>query len=163
MIRHRILQLILLSIALMAQVSILPLVIKSVSSVNPLLALLLILALKEDRIESLVWGAFLGGLTDLLLFQHIGYHGISFALIAYVMGLISHKMVIHGVIPLFLLSIPAFLAMFCVTVGLMNLLQGGWDFSVLVLPLLLGILFTPLLTIFFDFLYKRLDRLLLKK
>jgi cell shape-determining protein MreD len=163
MIRHRVLQLILLSIALLAQLSILPLMIKSVSSVNPLLALLLILSLKENRVEALLWGAFLGGLTDLLLFQHIGYHGISFVLLAYILGFISHKMVIHGVIPTFMLSVMSFLMVFGLTVGLVNLLQGGWDFSLLAVPLFLGIIFTPILTLLFNFLYQRLDRFLTQR
>ncbi len=120
--------------------------IKSISSVNALLALLVILSLRESRIEGVLWGAFLGGLTDLLLFQHIGYHGISFVLASYFIGLVSHKMVNHGVIPVF-------------TVGLLSYLlfssapwrshqafsRARWDFSMLACLCTLGAVHTPLL------------------
>lgn len=163
MIRHRVLQLILLSTALLAQVAILPLMIKSISSVNALLALMVILSLREDRLEGLFWGAFLGGLTDLLLFQHIGYHGISFVLAAYIIGMVSHKMVIHGIIPVFTVSVVSFLFVFFATVGLIKLFQGGWELGMLAVPLLLGAVFTPLLTIILNFLYQRLDLFLTKR
>ena len=163
MIRHRVLQLILLSTALLAQVAILPLMIKSISSVNALLALLVILSLRESRLEGLFWGAFLGGLTDLLLFQHIGYHGISFVLASYFIGLVSHKMVIHGVVPVFTVGFLSFLFVFSATVGLIKLFQGGWEFSMLVVPLILGAAFTPLLTIILHFLYQKLELFLTKR
>jgi len=163
MIRRRVLQFILLSIALLAQLSILPLMIKSVSSVNPLLALLLIFSLREERVEALLWGAFLGGLTDLLLFQHIGYHGISFLLAAYFLGLLSHKMVIHGFLALVAVSVISFLFVFSLTAGLISVFQGHWDPATLALPLLLGVIFTPVLTLVLDFIYKRLDLFLTKR
>ena len=163
MIRHRVLQLILLSTALLAQVAILPLMIKSISSVNALLALLVILSLRESRIEGVLWGAFLGGLPDLLLFQHIGYHGISFVLASYFIGLVSHKMVIHGVIPVFTVGLLSFLFVFFTTVGLIKLFQGGWDFSMLVVPLILGAVLTPLLTIILNFLFHKLELFLTKR
>lgn len=163
MIRHRVLQLILLSIALLAQLSLLPIMMKSVSSVNPLLAFLLIIALRENRVEGLVWGALLGGLTDLFLFQHIGYHGISFLLAAYFLGLISHKMVVQGIVPVFAVSLASFLFVFSLTVGLMTIFQGNLDLSSLPVPLLLGMIFTPVLTLVFSFLYQRLDVFLTKR
>lgn len=163
MIRHRILQLILLSVALLAQLSILPIMMKSISSVNPLLALLLIFSLRENRVEGLIWGALLGGLTDLLLFQHIGYHGISFLLAAYILGLISHKMVVQGIVPAFAVSLASFLFVFSLTVGLMTIFQGNMDLTSLAVPLLLGVIFTPILTLFFSFLYQRLDVFLTKR
>ena len=72
-------------------------------------------------------------------------------------------MVIHGVVPVFTVGFLSFLFVFSATVGLIKLFQGGWEFSMLVVPLILGAAFTPLLTIILHFLYQKLELFLTKR
>ncbi|MCX7829913.1 MAG: hypothetical protein N2445_02490 [Acidobacteria bacterium] len=149
--------------ALSLQMLLIPLIGKNFFLANSLLCLSIVFSLKEGRIESILWGAFLGGLTDLLLFQHIGFYGISFVISSYLLGLLSHKMVISGVFPIVLISILSFITVVLVAVLLMTLFLGKVDLVLILNPFVLGVLFTPILTLLFEFIYRKAENLVQKR
>jgi len=91
MIGHKVIQFLLTLLILALQLIIMPFTGGASLSFNLLLSVAIIFSLKESRYESIIWASILGGLTDLLLFQHIGFYGISFVLLSYILGFISHK------------------------------------------------------------------------
>ena len=109
MIKNKLVNLFMFLIAISIQLSMVPLIGEKFFMINSLFCLSIIFSLKETRIRSIIWGAFLGGLSDLLLFQHIGYNGIAFVVASYFLGFFSHKMVISGILPITLVSIISFI------------------------------------------------------
>jgi rod shape-determining protein MreD len=163
MIKHKVIQFLLTLSILALQLIIMPFTGGASLAVNLLLCVAIIFSLKESRCESIIWAAVLGGLTDLLLFQHIGFYGISFILMSYILGFISHKMVISGYIPFFFVSLCSFILVFSLAILLMTLLEGRVELSLLLPPFILGLIITPISTLIIDFFYDRAEKILLKK
>lgn len=145
-------------IAISIQLSMVPLIGEKFFMINSLFCLSIIFSLKETRIQSIIWGAFLGGLSDLLLFQHIGYNGIAFVVVSYSLGFFSHKMVISGILPIIFVSIFSFLVFVFISLLFMVLFQGVIDFFLLLYPFLFGLLFTPAISIIFDIIYRKIEQ-----
>lgn len=163
MIKNKLVNLFMFLIAISIQLSMVPLIGEKFFMINSLFCLSIIFSLKETRIRSIIWGAFLGGLSDLLLFQHIGYNGIAFVVASYFLGFFSHKMVISGILPITLVSIISFIVFVFISLFLMSLFQGVIDYFLLLYPFIFGLLFTPVITIIFDFTYRKLERFFLRK
>lgn len=162
MIKRKVIQFFLFIVAVSIQILLVPLIGEKFFLSNVLLCLSIVFSLKETRVESVIWGAILGGITDLLLFQHIGIYGISFVISSYILGFFSHKMVISGLFPIGLISILSFIIVVLSALLLMVLFLGKVDFAVLINPFVMGAIFTPVLTITFDFLYRKSERLVFR-
>lgn len=163
MIRHKIVQFLMAFILLFAQILVMPFTLSASLSFSLLLPLMIIFSLKESRYASIIWAAIFGGITDLILFEYIGFYGITFTIASYILGLIGHKMVISGIIPFIFLSIMTFVFVFWFSTLLMILLLGSVNFYLLLPPFFVGIFTTPLFTLIVDFLYRRIEMLIEKR
>lgn len=163
MIKRKLVQFFLSMIAISIQFLFIPLIGESFFFVNALLCLSIVFSLRETRVESILWAAVLGGIADLLFFQHIGINGISFIISSYILGFFSHKIVISGVFPIGLISILSFMIVVCVTLLLVMLYLGQVDISALLNPLIIGAIFTPCFTVIFDFFYRKTEQLVLRR
>lgn len=163
MIKHKVIQFLLFLAAVSIQMLLVPLIGEDFFLVNALLCLSIIFSLKETRIESLVWSFFLGGLTDLLLFQHIGYYGISFVISSYILGFLSQKMVIGGFFPILLIACLSFILVVLISICLMVVFQGRVDVTILITPFFWGLLITPVATLAFEFIYKNAEKFVIRK
>jgi cell shape-determining protein MreD len=163
MIKRKLIQIFLLTVAISIQLLIVPLFGDKLFLANALLCLSIIFSLRETRVESILWGAVLGGIADLLLFQQIGIYGISFVVSSYILGFVSHRMVISGVFSIGLISVLSFITVVFVALLLMMLFLGKVDFSVLLTPFIIGVFFTPVITILFDFVYRKSEHLVFRK
>lgn len=146
----------LLSVALGCQLVLLPLVSRELNSANAFLALLVVVSLKQKQGAGVLWGALLGGLSDLLMMQHMGYHGASFTLLGYATGWLGSKMVVSGFFSLCLLTVLIVALDATLVTLLFSLLEKAPAFSAIAPPLLLSALVTPLLAVGLEALYHRL-------
>ena len=98
--------LLLAAIALGVQ-SLLPIVSGTLTVAQPLLGLLVVLALRSGRTGGVILGAVLGAVNDMMVDAQIGLHGVSMTLIGYSLSWVGEKVIISSVNPVALLAIAA--------------------------------------------------------
>ncbi len=145
-------------LALAVQLVLLPLVSRDLNSANCFLALLAVLGVRQKRLAGVLWGAVLGGLTDALLMQHAGYHGIAFTLLGYGFGWLGEKMVITGRGALFTLTFAAVLLDAALVTALFSALERPLAAAVLWGPVAVSAAVTPLLALGLERVYRLLAR-----
>lgn len=144
--------------ALALQLVLLPLVSRDLNSANAFLALLVVLSLRQRRLAGVLWGAALGGLSDLLLMQHVGYHGAAFTVLGYALGWLGGKMVISGFAALFALTAAAVALDAAAVTLLFAALERPPSWAALWPPVAASALVTPLAAVGLERLYRQLDR-----
>ena len=144
------------ALALTAQLVLLPLVSSELNSANAFLALLAVLSLRHKRVAGVLWGAVLGGLTDLLLMPQVGYHGFAFTLIGYGLGWLGGKMVISGFAAIFALTAAAVLLDAAIVTVLFGLLERAPSWDALWPPVVASLLITPALAVALEAVHRRL-------
>lgn len=142
--------------ALVLQLVLLPLVSRDLNSANAFLALLVVVSLRQRRLAGVLWGAALGGLSDLLLMQHVGYHGATFTVLGYALGWLGGKMVISGFAALFALTAAAVVLDAAAVTLLFTLLERAPSWDTLWLPVGISALVTPLAAVGLERLYRQL-------
>ena len=143
-------------LALVLQLVLLPLLSRDLNAANSFLALLVVMAPRRKKEWGLVWGALLGGLSDALLMQRIGFHGVSFTLLGYILGWTGGKMVISGLAAVYLLSLGAVLLDAALVTALFSLLEHPLALGALLPPVAASAVITPLLAIGLEWAYRRL-------
>lgn len=144
------------SVALAVQLVLLPLVSRELNSANAFLGLLVVVSLKQKQGSGVIWGAVLGGISDLLMMQHVGYHGVSFTLIGYAVGWLGGKMVISGFVSLCLLTALVVAVDAALVTILFALIEQAPAISTIGPPLLLSAIVTPLLAAGLEAIYTRI-------
>lgn len=145
-----------IGIALSLQLVLLPLFSHQLNAANSFLALLVVMALRKKKEWGLVWGALLGGLSDALFMQRIGFHGVSFTLIGYILGWTGGKMVLSGLAAVYLLSLGAVLLDAALVTALFSLLEHPVAIGTLLPPVAASAVITPLLAMGMEWSYRRL-------
>ncbi|MEJ2367481.1 MAG: rod shape-determining protein MreD [Acidobacteriota bacterium] len=144
------------ALALGLQLLLFPLFTRNLNSVNAFLALLVVMALRYKKLGGVICGAALGGLSDILFMQHLGYHGIAFTIVGYLLGLISNKMVIRGLGPVFLFTLLACLLEAGMVTLLYTLFEHALPWSALWPPIAVSCALTPFLAVGLQFVHVKL-------
>jgi len=148
--------LLVVALATVAQLVLLPLVSADLSAANAFLALLAVLSLRQKRLAGVLWGAALGGLSDLLLMPQVGYHGITFTLLGYGLGWLGGKMVISGIGTVFALTSLAVLLDSAAVAALVAVLERAPSWGALWPPVVASAFITPALALALESVYRRL-------
>jgi len=148
--------LVVVALATMAQLVLLPLVSADLNAANAFLSLLTVLSLRQKRLAGVLWGAALGGLSDLLLMPQVGYHGFTFTLLGYGLGWLGGKMVISGFATLFTLTALAVLLDNAVVASLITVLERTPSWGALWPPVVASACITPALALALEAVYRRL-------
>lgn len=106
--RSRLLAPLLLTAAAVALQALLPLGWGDANAADPLLALLVVLALRQGRVAGTLWGALLGTLRDAFVMPYIGFHGAAYTLLGHFLGWVGQRVVIQGVFPLFFFAAASY-------------------------------------------------------
>lgn len=145
----RLIAVLLLVLAAVTLQTLLSLISGALILANPYLALLVVLALRTGRMGGVLWGAALGVLSDAYFLPYIGFHGIAFCLVGYLVGWLGSKLLIQGVFPVVIFTIGAHLLDAGIVAGL-YLLLGLPLASPIFLPALIGSLLTAGLAALFE-------------
>jgi len=137
--------------------TVLPLVSDSLTIANPYLALLVTLAMRSGRMGGVLWGAGLGIVSDAYFSPFLGFHGLSFCILGYLLGWLGSKLLVQGVLPMALFALCAYAVDSAAVAGL-YLLLGLPLASPLWIPVLLGALITAGLQAFLEPIARRLYR-----
>lgn len=125
--------------------------------VNPFLALLVVLSLKQGRTSGIIWGVILGVAFDALTMPHIGFHGIAFTITGYILGWVGGRFLLRGYIPLFLFTMAAYFLDTLIVASLILLFEMKLP-SPLTLPVVVGAVATAVMAVGTGFLFDRIDR-----
>ncbi len=147
-----------IAMALLAQLVLLPLFSHQLNAANGFLALLAVVALKTKREWGVVWGALLGGLSDALFMQRIGFHGISFTILGYFLGWTGGKMVLTGIAAVYLLSLGAVIFDSAAVSALFSLLEHPLAAGAVLPPVAISAAVTPLLAAGMEWVYRAATR-----
>lgn len=140
------------SVLLLAAVlvqTLLPLISGGLTIANPYLALLVVLALRTGKLGGVLWGAALGALSDAYFLPYVGFHGLAFTVVGYLLGWLGSQLLIQGVLPVACFAVGAHLLDAALVAGL-YLLLGLPLASPLWVPALGGSLLTGALAAFFE-------------
>ncbi len=156
MARRLIPPLVLLLLAVGLQ-TLIPLVSGSLTIANPFLALLVSLAMRTGRMGGVLWGAGLGLVSDAYFSPFLGFHGLSFCILGYLLGWLGSKLLVQSVLPMFLFTLFASVLDSAAVAGL-YLLLGLPLASPLWIPVLLGSILTALIEAILEPVARRLYR-----
>jgi rod shape-determining protein MreD len=137
--------------------TLIPLASGSLTIANPFLALLVTLSMRSGRMGGVLWGAALGLLSDAYYSPFLGFHGLSFCLLGYLLGWLGSKLLVQGVLPMTLFTLCASVLDAGAVAGLYVLL-GLPLASPLWVPVLLGSILTALIEALIEPVARRLYR-----
>jgi rod shape-determining protein MreD len=146
---RRFITVLLLVLAAVTLQTLLPLVSGVLTIANPYLALLVVLALRTGKMGGVLWGAALGVLSDAYFLPYVGFHGLAFTLVGYLVGWLGSKLLIQGVFAVVIFTLGAHLLDAGIVAGLYLLLGLPLATPILV-PALLGSLLTAGLAALFE-------------
>jgi rod shape-determining protein MreD len=146
---RRLITVLLLVLAAVTLQTLLPLVSGVLTIANPYLALLVVLALRTGKMGGVLWGAALGVLSDAYFLPYVGFHGLAFTLVGYMVGWLGSKLLIQGVFPVVIFTLGAHLVDAGIVAGLYLLLGLPLATPILV-PALLGSMLTAGLAALFE-------------
>lgn len=147
-----ILLVLLLSVAVQ---TLIPLISGSLTIANPYLAVLVLLAMRSGTMGGVLWGAFLGTVSDAYFSPFVGFHGLTFCVIGYALGYLGSKLLLQGVLPIAFFAWCAYLADSASVAGLYQLL-GLPLAAPFWVPVLLGSLITAGLAALFELVARRI-------
>ncbi len=137
--------------------TLIPLISGELTIANPYLAVLVTLAMRGGRLGGVVWGTFLGLVSDAYFSPYIGFHGMTFCVIGYLLGWLGSKLLITGILPMAFFAWGAYVADAAAVAGLYRLL-GLPLASPFWISVLLGSLITATLAAIFELPARRLFR-----
>lgn len=135
--------------------TLIPLVSGSLTIANPYLAVLILLAMRSGKMGGVLWGALLGIVSDAYFSPFVGFHGLSFCLIGYVLGYLGGHLLIQGVLPIAFFAWCAYIVDSVVVAGLYQLL-GLPLATPFWVPVLLGSIITAGLAVLFELVARRI-------
>lgn len=154
MVKRLIPVLILVLIAVGVQ-TLIPLISGDLTIANPYLAVLVTLGMRTGRMGGVLWGAVLGLVSDAYFSPYIGFHGLTFCLIGYILGWLGSKLLVSGVLPMALFAWGAYVVDAGSVAGLYRLL-GLPLASPFWIPVLLGSILTAAFAAVFEIPARRL-------
>jgi rod shape-determining protein MreD len=137
--------------------TLIPLASGALTIANPYLALLVTLGIRSGKMGGLLWGAGLGLLSDAYFSPFLGFHGLSFCVIGYLLGWLGGKLLVQSVLPMTLFTLCASVLDAAAVAGL-YLLLGLPLASPLWIPVLLGSILTALIEAVLEPVARRLYR-----
>lgn len=137
--------------------TLIPLISGDLTIANPYLAVLVPLAMRSGKMGGVLWGAILGTVSDAYFSPFVGFHGLAFCVLGYVLGWMGGKLLIGGILPMAIFAWAAYVLDAAAVAGLYLLLglplaSPFWVF------VLLGSLITAALTALFEPVARRLYR-----
>ena len=135
--------------------TLIPLVSGSLTIADPYLAVLVLLAMRSGKMGGILWGALLGTVSDAYFSPFVGFHGLAFCLIGYILGFLGSQLLVQDVLPIAFFAWCAYIVDSLVVAGL-YLLLGLPLAAPFWVPVLLGSIITAGLAALLELVARRI-------